>query len=84
MPHYNKYVYSAYHPQTDGETERLNQEVETYLRIFCGSNPETWVDHIPIAKFVHNHRPHSSTRKSPFYLMLGYEPHVEIPGHLSM
>ena len=61
---------TAYHPQTDGETERLNQEVETYLCIFCGSNPETWAEHIPMAKFVHNHRPHSTTGKSPFYLML--------------
>ena len=65
---------TAYHPQTDGETERLNQEVETYLCIFCSSHPETWTDHIPMAKFVHNHRPHSTTGKSPFYLMLGYEP----------
>ena len=31
---------TAYHPQTNGETERLNQEVETYLHIFCGSHPE--------------------------------------------
>ena len=65
---------TAYHPQTDGETERLNQEIETYLRIFCGSHPETWTDHIPMAEFIHNHRPHSTTGKSPFYLMLGYEP----------
>ena len=65
---------TAYHPQTDGETERLNQEVETYLCIFCGLHPETWTDHIPMAKFVHNHHPHSTTGKSPFYLMLGYEP----------
>ena len=65
---------TAYHPQTDGETEQLNQEVETYLHIFCGSHPETWTDHIPMAKFVHNHHPHSTTSKSPFYLMLRYEP----------
>ena len=46
---------TAYHPQTNREMERLNQEVETYLRIFCGSHPETWMDHIPMAEFVHNH-----------------------------
>ena len=33
---------SAYHPQTDGQTERTNQEVETYLRIFCTHNPRKW------------------------------------------
>ena len=65
---------TAYHPQTDGETERLNQEVKTYLHIFCGSHPETWAEHTPMAEFVHNHRPHSTMGKSPFYLMLGYEP----------
>ena len=65
---------TAYHPQTDGETERVNQEIEMYLQIFCGSHPETWAEHTPMAEFVHNHRPHSSTGKSPFYLMMGYEP----------
>ena len=65
---------TVYHPQTDGEMERLNQEIENYFCIFCGFHPETWVEHIPMAAFVHNHHPHSTTGKSPFYLMLGYEP----------
>ena len=65
---------SAYHPKTDGETERVNQELETYLWIFCGSNPSEWADQTPMAEFVHNIQPHSTTRKSPFYLMMGYEP----------
>ena len=65
---------TAYHPQTDGETERLNQQIETYLCIFYSSHPKTWVKHIPMAECVHNHHPHSTTSKSPFYLMLGYEP----------
>ena len=65
---------TAYHPQTDGETKRLKEEVEAYLQIFCGSHPETWAEHIPMAEFVHNHHPHSSTGKSPFYLMMGYKP----------
>ena len=65
---------TAYHPQTDGETERVNQEVETYLRIYCGNNPTSWTESIAHAEFAHNHRPHSITGKSPFYLMMGYEP----------
>ena len=65
---------SAYHPQTDRETERVNQELETYLRIFCGSNPSDWADQTPMAEFIHNIQPHSTTRKSPFYLIIGYEP----------
>ena len=44
---------TAYHPQTDGETEHVNQEVETYLRIFCGSNPASWAQHITLAEFTH-------------------------------
>ena len=65
---------TVYHPQTDGETERVNQEIETYLRIFCGNSPSDWSEHIPMAEFVHNIRPHSVTNKSPFSLILGYEP----------
>jgi hypothetical protein len=71
---YNLSLSTAYHPQTNGETERVNQEVETYLWIFCGSNPTSWVEMIPHAEFAHNHHPHSVTSKSPFYLMMGYEP----------
>ena len=55
---------SAYHPQTDGETERVNQEVETYLWIFCGSNPSEWAEQIPMAEFIHNIQTHSTTGKS--------------------
>ena len=65
---------TAYHPQTDGETECINQEVETYLWIFYGSNPASWAQHVTLAKFTHNHCPHSITNQSPFFLMMGYEP----------
>ena len=72
--HYDLSLSTAYHPQSDGETERVNQEVETYLRIFCGNDPISWSESIPHAEFTHNHRPHSVTNQSPFYLMMGYEP----------
>ena len=71
---YDLSLSTAYHPQSDGETERVNQEIETYLRIFCGNDPRSWADNISHAEFAHNHRTHSVTNQSPFYLMMGYEP----------
>jgi hypothetical protein len=46
----------AYHPQTDGTTERFNQEIEAYLSIYCTSHPEDWVDALPMVEFTHNNR----------------------------
>ncbi|TFY69249.1 hypothetical protein EVJ58_g531 [Rhodofomes roseus] len=65
---------TAYHPQTDGQMERANQELEIFLRIFCANNPETWDEMLPDAEFAHNSRPHSAIKMSPFYAMMGYEP----------
>ncbi|GLB38887.1 putative retrotransposable element tf2 155 kda protein type 1-like [Lyophyllum shimeji] len=65
---------TAYHPQTDGQTERVNQELEVYLRIFCSNNPENWKDLLPLAEFTHNNRSHSARNASPFYLMMGFDP----------
>ena len=71
---YSLSLLTAYHPQTDGETERVNQELEVYLWIFCQNDPFSWADHLPTTEFTHNHHPHSVTNVSPFYLMYGYEP----------
>lgn len=65
---------TAYHPQTDGQAERTNQEVEAYLRIYCASHPEDWAEYLPDLEFSHNQRTHSATKQSPFSLMMGYEP----------
>ena len=40
---------AAFHPQTDGQTERLNQELEVYLHIFCANEPHTWNSLLPMA-----------------------------------
>ena len=71
---YSLSLSTAYHPQTDGETKRVNQELEVYLQIFCQNDPFSQADHLPTAEFTHDHRPHSVTNVSPFYLMYGYEP----------
>ena len=67
----------AFHgvPPTDRwGNERVNQEIETYLRIFCQGQPDKWLDLIPMAEFTHNSTTHLTTPKSPFSLILGYEP----------
>ena len=65
---------TAYHPQTDGQTERANQEIEAYLRIYCSRRPDTWTDHLPELEFCHNNREQSAIKESPFYVMMGYHP----------
>ena len=59
----------------NGQTEQTNQELKTYLCIFCTNNPTKWVQFLPSAEFHHNSAPHSSTKVSPFSLLYGYEPH---------
>ena len=70
---------SAYHAQTNGQTERTNQEIETYLWIFCTHNPQKWTQFLTSAEFVHNSVPHSTTKTSPFSLLLGYKPRAYPP-----
>jgi hypothetical protein len=65
---------TTYHPQTDGKTEQVNQELEIYLQTFCSNEPETWKHYLPTAEFAHNQKTHSAVKHSPFYLMMGYEP----------
>ncbi|KAI5116101.1 hypothetical protein M0805_000056 [Coniferiporia weirii] len=62
---------TAYHPQTDSQTERTNQEVEAYLRIYCGTSPHTWADSLTDLEFSHNIQTHSVTKTSPFNIILG-------------
>ncbi|ESK95209.1 hypothetical protein Moror_4032 [Moniliophthora roreri MCA 2997] len=65
---------TAFHPQTDGESERVNQELEVFLRLFCSRQQDKWAEFLPFTEFAHNNRTHSTMKKSPFYLMMGYNP----------
>ena len=62
---------TAYHPQTNGTTERFNQKIEAYLSIYCTSHPEDWEDALPMVEFTHNNRRHSDRKHTPFELMMG-------------
>ena len=65
---------TAFHPQSDGQTERVNQVLEQYLRIFCDYQQENWCQLLPLAEFAYNNAQHASTKVSPFYANYGYHP----------
>ena len=65
---------SAYHPQTDGQTERVNQELEQYLRIYADQQQQNWLKNLSMAELCYNSRFHSAIQMSPFCANYGYEP----------
>jgi hypothetical protein len=65
---------TAFHPQTDGQTERVNQTLEQYLRMFCSYEQNNWADLLAAAEFTYNNTDQSSTGYSPFYATTGYHP----------
>ena len=67
---------TAYHPQTDGQTERVNQSLEQYLRIFCNHRQDDWVKLLSSAEFAYNNAAHESTGLSPFFIEYGYHPRM--------
>jgi hypothetical protein len=62
---------TAYHPQSDGVTKRVNQEIEVYLSIYCTSHPEDWLHSLSTLEFMHNNRRHAEQIHSPFELIQG-------------
>jgi len=67
---------TAYHPQTDGQTERVNQELEQYLRIFVGERQDDWYPLLQLAEFSYNNHVQSSTQQTPFLLDTGRQPRM--------
>jgi hypothetical protein len=66
----------AYHPQTDGQTEQINQELEQYLRLYINHMQTDWADWLPVAEFTYNNCEHSATSHSPFYLKYSHHPFI--------
>lgn len=69
---------TAFHPETDGQTERVNQVLEQYLRIYGNYRQSNWVQLLPLAEFAYNSAPHASTGVSPFFANKGYNPRAAL------
>jgi transposase InsO family protein len=71
---------TAYHPQTNGQTERVNQELEQYIRLFVNERQDDWDELILMAEFQYNNHVHSATQTIPFMVdhrrlpCMGFEP----------
>ncbi|KAJ1037219.1 hypothetical protein NDA10_005943 [Ustilago hordei] len=77
---------TAYHPQTDGQTERVNQVIEQYLRMYCNYEQNDWANLLVTAAFVYNNTVHNSIGVSPFFACYGWNPkaHPDIPQRLGV
>jgi len=62
---------TAFHPITEGQTERINQDIEEYLHIFVNQQQDNWDEWLLITEFCHNDREHSATKQMPFFLNTG-------------
>ena len=69
---------SGYHPQADGQTERVNQTLEQYLRTFCNFQQDNWASLLPLAEFAYNNAPNETTGVSPFFANKGYHPNLTV------
>ncbi len=67
---------TAFHPETDGQTERHNSTMEAYLRAFVIWEQDDWARLLPMAEFAYNNAKNASTGHTPFELNYGYHPRV--------
>ncbi|KAH7551973.1 reverse transcriptase [Bipolaris maydis] len=69
-----KKLSTSFHPETDGQTERTNQTLEQYLRMYANKLQDNWVELLPTAQLAYNSTRSTTTKHSPHYANYGYEP----------
>jgi hypothetical protein len=68
---------TAFHPQTDGQTERVNSVLEQYVRHYCSFQQDDWVDLLPMAEFAYNTAVSETTKMSPFQANYMFQPETQ-------
>ncbi|MBW0530071.1 hypothetical protein O181_069786 [Austropuccinia psidii MF-1] len=67
-------ISTAFHPETDGQTERVNQILEQYLWMYVSYHQDDWHTWLSLAEFAYNNAEDSSTKQSPFLTIYGRNP----------
>jgi len=70
---------TAFHPQTDGQSEAVNKTIAMYLRCITGDRPRDWLDWLPWAEYCYNTSFHSALRTTPFKVVYGRDPPELLP-----
>ncbi len=64
-------ISTSFHPQTDGQTERVNLVIQQFLRNYVATDQQDWANHLELAEFCYNNSEHSATRSTPFQMVTG-------------
>ena len=67
----------VFHPRTDGQSERTNQKLEQFLRFYSNAKQDNWAHFLSLAEFAFNSWHNESMKKSPFEVLMGYNPRAE-------
>ncbi|MBW0509194.1 hypothetical protein O181_048909 [Austropuccinia psidii MF-1] len=68
---------TAYNPETDGQTERVNYILEQYLWMYFSYHQDDWNTWLPLAEFAYNNSDHSSAKQSPSFTVYGKDPQFD-------
>lgn len=74
MLHVKLNISSAYHPQSDGQTEIVNKCLESYLRCMTGEKPKDWVHWLNLAEYWYNTSFHTTINTTPYEVLYGHTP----------
>jgi hypothetical protein len=78
---------TSYHPQTDGQTKRVNQCLENYLRCMAFETPKMWSQYLSLVEWWYNTSYHTSLQITPFQALYGFPPlqvtEIILPSHIS-